>query len=488
MTVSRTGGRRSAAGSALHAELNRKLRAFIYARVSKDPRRRETSIRDQMTDNRRTCADNDWTIAGEFKDPDRSASRHAKRSRPDWDEMLRRAKAGECDVIVFWESARAYRDLEVFVQLRKLCLNHGILLCYDGDVFDVSKPADWKRLTRDALDAEEEAEKIRNRVLRTTRLSAERGAIHGKVPYGFRRVYDSKSGDLIGQVKDPDTADVIEEAAKRVAANETTYKIAKDFQNRGIPAPRDAKRGWDPQTINQIVLNPAVIGKRVHKGEIVGDAVWDPILDELLYKKCKRILTNPERRTQRDSAVKYLLSGIAVGPCGGVLRMRRNRGHKCYTCIVDFCASMEIVKLDQYVEAAVLEYISRPDFAAAFLPDSDDEAATHEAAALVEELQAELEEARVLVGRRELSVASLAKVEKDLLPQIEEARRLAEPRFVPPVLMDVAGPNAREVWPELDLAQKRAVLRVLGPIRLNRARSLGVRSIEKGRIQMPWDV
>lgn len=487
MTVSRVGGRRTATGSALRAELNRKLRAFIYARVSKDPRRRETSIRDQMTDNRRTCADNDWTIAGEFKDPDRSASRHAKRSRPDWDEMLRRARAGECDVIVFWESARAYRDLEVFVELRKLCLKHGILLCYDGDVFDVSKPADWKRLTRDALDAEEEAEKIRNRVLRTTRLSAERGAIHGKVPYGFRRVYDSKTGDLLGQVEESDAAAIIRSAAKRVAAGETTYKIAKDFQEKGIPAPRDAKRGWDPQTINQIILNPAVIGKRVHRGEVVGDAVWEPILDELLYKKCKRILTDPGRRTQRDSTVKHLLSGIVVGPCGGVLRMRRNRGHQCYTCIIDFCTSMEITKLDLYVEAAVLEYVSRPEFATTLQPSVGEDDAIREAATLVEELEAELEEARRLVGRRQLSVASLAMVEQELLPQIEEARQRMQPAFFHPVLSDLACPNARQVWAELDLAQKRAALRALGTIKLNRARSRGVRAIEPGRVQMPWE-
>lgn len=487
MTVSRISGRRPAAGSALKSQLDRRLRAFIYARVSKDPRRRETSIRDQMTDNYRTCEDNNWAVAGVFKDPDRSASRHAKRDRPEWEEMLRRARSGECDVIVFWESARAYRSLDVFVELRKLCLKHGILLCYDGDVFDVSKPTDWKRLTRDAVDAEEEAEKIRNRVLRTTRLSAERGAIHGKIPYGFRRLYDSATGDLLGQVEEPESAEVIREAAKRVAAGQTTYKIAKDFQERGIPAPRNAARGWDPQTVKQVVLNPAVIGKRVHDGKVVGDAVWKPILDEIVYNKCKRILTNPARRTQRDSAIKHLLSGIVVGPCGGVLRMRRNRGHQCYTCVVDFCASMEITKLDLYVEAAFLEYVSRPEFATALQPSGGEDEAIREAAALVEELQAELEEARTLVGKRQLSVASLAIVEQELLPQIEEAQQRMQPAFVHPVLSELAGPSARQVWVELDLNQKRAALRALGTIRLNRARVRGLRAIEPGRVQMPWE-
>lgn len=487
MTVSRISGRRTAS-NALKAELTRKLRAFIYARVSKDPRHRETSIRDQMTDNHRTCEDNGWTVAGVFKDPDRSASRHAKRNRPEWEEMLRRATAGECDVIVFWESARAYRSLDVFVELRRLCVDRGILLCYDGDVFDISKPIDWKRLTRDALDAEEEAEKIRNRVLRTTRLSAERGAIHGKIPYGFRRMYDSATGDLLGQVEEAESAEVVREAAKRIAAGQTTYRIAKDLRERGVPAPRNGPRGWDPQVVKQVVLNPAVIGKRVHDKKIVGDAVWDPILDELTYNKCKRILTNPARRTQRDSAIKHLLSGIAIGPCGGVLRMRRNRGQQCYTCVIDFCASMEITKLDLYVEAAFLQYVSRPEFVATLQPSSSEDEMIREAVALAEELQAELEEARALVGKRQLSVASLAIVEQELLPQIEEAQQRMQPAFVHPVLSELAGPSAREVWAELDLNQKRAALRALGTIRLNRARVRGLRTIEPGRIQMPWEL
>lgn len=487
MAASDASRRATVRRSALQGELNRQLRAFIYARVSRDPRRRQTSIRDQNVDNHRTCDENGWAVAGEFSDPDRSASRHARRPRPEWDKMLKRAEAGECDVIVFWESARAYRDLEVFVELRKLCLRRSVLLCYDGDIFDVSKPSDWKRLTRDALEAEEDAERIRNRVLRTTRLSAERGDIHGKIPYGFRRLYDSATGDLLGQVENLEAAEVLREAAKRVIAGETTYKIAKDFTTRSIPPPRGAKRGWVPYTINQIVLNPAVIGKRVHKNEVVGDAVWDEILDEITYYACRRILTDPARQSQRDSTVKYLLTGIATGPCGGVLRRRRNRAHQCYTCVVDFCTSIEIAKADDYVEAAVLEYVSQPEFAS-LLQVTDDEDDIREALAIVNELESELAEARKLVGKRKLSVASLAAVEEELLPQIEAAKQRMQPKSPPQVLLDLAGSDARGKWAAMDINQKRAALRALGSIRVNRARVRGVRTIEPGRIQMPWDL
>lgn len=481
----RATNRNTVLGAALHAERHRQLRAFIYARVSRDPRRRDTSIRDQLTENRHTCAEHGWIVVGEFSDPDRSASRHAKRARPEWDDMLAKAETGDCDVIVFWESSRGYRDLSVFVRLRELCLRNNILLCYDGEIFDVSKYSDWKRLTRDAVDAENEAEKIRERVLRTTRLSAERGDIHGKIPYGFRREYDPKSGDLLRQVADEDTSTVVKEAAKRIAAGETTYAIAKSFQARGVVAPRNAKRGWDLTTVSQIVLNPAIIGKRAYRGEIVGDAVWDGFLDEVTYYTCRKILTDPARRKQRDSAVSHLLSGIAVAPCGQVLRVRRNRKQLSYTCVRDFCCAMEIAKFEQYVEIAFLEYVSRPEFRRA-LTEDDGSGRLQEAMALAVQLESELEEARALVGKRQLSVASLASIEQQLAPQIAAARAQAQESAVPEVLSMLATVEAPQVWASLGLPQKRAALRAAVKITLNRARAAGVRSIEPGRITLEW--
>jgi len=473
----------------LHAALadqrRHRLRAFIYARVSRDPRKRNTSVRDQQTENHRTCADNNWDVAGEFADPDRSASRHAKRSRPDWNEMMARSEAGECDVIVFWEAARGYRDLEVFVQLRRICLQNGILLCYDGDVYDLSKRSDWKRLTRDAVDAEDEAEKIRERILRTTRLSAERGAIHGKIPYGFRREYDPRTGDLLWQIEDDATAAVLKEAAKRVAAGQTTYSIAKDFQKRGIPAPRNAKRGWDPQTINQIVLNPAVVGKRVHRGRIVGDAVWKPILEVPLYNACKLILGNPARRTQRDSAIVHLLSGIAKCHCGSVLRPRHNREQLAYTCTGGFCTSMEVRKLERFVELAVLKYMERPEFARALEPDDRDDVVA-KAATAIAGYQAEIDEAQELFRARKLSVGGLSLVESELLPLIEAENQRMMQSSAPPVLVSLASGDVREVWAAMDLPQRRAALRLLVGVTLNPARAKGVRVIEPGRVGLAW--
>lgn len=463
----------------------RRLRAFLYQRTSSDPYLHRTSTRDQESVNRRTCDDNGWDVAGVFEDSDKSASRRAKKPRPDFEAMVAGMRNGECDVLVFCDASRMYRDLEVYMRLRKLCLECHILLCYNGDIYDMSKRTDRKRSAQDAVQAEDEADQISERVLRTKREAAERGAPVGLVPFGFRREYDPKTGRLIGQFPHPPTADLVREAAGRVLSGEKVWSIAKDFQARGIPCAHGSQRGWEQTALKRILINPANIAKRVHQRKVVGDAAWEPILDEDVYYACRKILTDPQRRTQRGTEVKYLLSGIAVCHCGGLLRPRASHKRMFYACIQNFDATIALAKCDAYVLAVVLAYLERPEFVQA-LSGGGRSDAMRAAVAAVAELESELEEARRLVGQRKLSVTSLAAVEHQLLPQLESAKRQLEQSAVPPLLRRVAGPDARQVWAALDLLQQREVIRALVGITLNRVTVRGRTSIEEGRITFDW--
>jgi DNA invertase Pin-like site-specific DNA recombinase len=106
----------------------KQLRAFLYQRASVDPLKRATSTAAQHVENVRVCEFNNWEIAGSYTDDGLSASRHAKRSRKGWDDMVAAVDRGEADIIVAWEDSRAYRDLEVYLKLRKLCEKTGVLL------------------------------------------------------------------------------------------------------------------------------------------------------------------------------------------------------------------------------------------------------------------------------------------------------------------------------------------------------------------------
>lgn len=463
--------------------------AYLYGRASRDPSKKGRSVTSQMTEGREVCDDNGWPIVGEFPDVDRSASRYAKRGREKFEEMLDGIEAGVPRILVAFEASRYYRDLEVYIRLRNACMAAGVLLCYNGTVYDLSKRADRKATAQDALQAEDEAEGIRERNLRTARLNAKAGGPHGRLLYGYARRYDPDSGDLVEQYPHPDQAELVREVFRRVAAGESAYGIVRDLNERGIT------RGGQPWVEHQVfwmVRNVGYIAHRVHQGVDIGPATWDPIVDEETFYAVQAIVKDPARRSTRERAIQHLLSGLVTcGVCGAMLRVQKNRGYKSYICSGDFCVSMREEKLDAYVEEAVVAWLSSPEAAAAFQPDPASSGRTAEARVKLAALEAQLAEARGLAGTVDangvpaLTITSLASLEAQLLPQIDQARTVAETVALPPAVRSLVGrQDVDALWDSYSLAQKRMILRLVIQPRLNRARGLGVQRIEPGRITL----
>src|SRR4051795_677977 len=210
------------------------LRAVIYTRVSSDPNDRGRSVHEQEMDCRAVCSREGWEVVAVFADNDRSASRYATRERPEHRKLIRFIEDGHADVLVTWEASRAQRDLAAYARLRDLCERRKVLLSYSGRTYDMAEADDRFGTGLDALLAERESDQTRKRVLRAVRANAEKGRPHGKLLYGYRREYDPGTRELIGQVPDPDTAPVVQEAARRVLAGETPYAVAQNFNRRGI--------------------------------------------------------------------------------------------------------------------------------------------------------------------------------------------------------------------------------------------------------------
>lgn len=459
------------------------LNAFIYNRASRDPRRRGRSTADQSAENHAVCEDQGWTVAGEFTDDDRSASRHARRTRDEFEAMATRIRAGECDVLVTWESSRANRTMDGYVRLRKLIEETGVKWHYGGHTYDMTDRRDRRDSAHDALQAEDEAEAIRERNLRTTRRNAQRGGPHGRIPYGYTREYDSKTGELLAQVPDPDEAPIAREIFARLAAAEAGYSIAQDLTGRQIY--RRSGEPWDGDSVLRLARgSETYIGKRVHQGKTVGDAAWDGIIEPEVFHAVKRMLATPGRRSNRDTVVKHLLSGIAVcgmEHCGTPLYILKNRGHPTYTCKNGVHVACAELRLDAYVEEAAVQWLQSPASREAFRMADSTDRVSH-ALAEIDRLQAELSEAQQLVAARRLSVASLAAVEAGLLPQIEKFRQVAYAARVPAVVWDLLGAvDADERWNELTIEPKRTALRAIVKVRLYRGRQ-GVRRIEPGRV------
>lgn len=412
---------------------------------------------EQEAECRAVCAREGWTVLEPVLcDNDRSASRHAKRGRPAWDEIKHRIAAGGVDVLVTWEASRSARDLAEFVDLRALCRAHGVLVSYSGRTLDFDNSGDSFVAGLDALMSENEADVTRHRILRAVRGNAERGGPHGRCLFGYRREHDPTTGELLGQVPEPDEAKIVVEVARRYLSGESTYTLAADLNRRGVPFSTDAR--WSESRIKRMVTNPAYVARRVHRGEDFGPASWEAILDRAVFDQIAAKYDDPARAKYRGGGdLRYLLSGIArCGLCGAFMYVGGDRGRRVYVCREGkghLGRSQE--HLDKFVTGVLLERLATLDLDE-FFAEKDD---TIEARAEARELRDRLADAVEQCAVGELSPVMLGRLEAKLKPKIAAADRAARGKVVPAVVRDLAAGD-RE-WDDLTIEQRREVVRLL---------------------------
>lgn len=483
--------------------------AWLYGRNSVDPKRKGRSVADQLAEGRTLCARFTWNVDDEFKDTGISASRHARRERDDFEALLDAidnadTPPGTMRILVAYEASRYYRDLEAYVRLRNACFHAGVLLCYNGQIYDLSKREDRKATAMDAIAAEDEAEGIRDRNIRTARLMAEAGRPHGRIPYGFLRKYDEATGDLIGQYEHPVRGPYVLKAIQHIDAGRSLQSLIKWLNSEADAARPDGHR-WDKDNVTHMLQNRAHIGERVHRGN-AHDATWAAItgLDtpegRAMFRRVGRILRDPARRTNRDTRAAHLLSNIALcGLCGDhapLKSSKRYNGAKQYVCGEKHDTLIAERLIDAYVEEAIIEWFRRKDQArAALIPNprqaEEDVAQAHR---LLQVYTDELEEARELNrtrtpdGRPLLSLASLSQKELELMPRIEDLKgRLEKASGVPAVVHQLLSTeDPAGVWNGLEIEQRRWLVRHVVTVRLFKARTRGVRKIEPGRITLSF--
>jgi DNA invertase Pin-like site-specific DNA recombinase len=438
------------------------LRGLSYGRVSHDKRGTLRSIEEQLAGNRETADRNGWIITRELSDH-MSGSRYASGTRDSWDEAKAALATGEYDVLITWASTRSNRDLEEYTRLRRLCEAHGVLLAYDGRVYDLSNSNDRFTTGMDSLIGERYAEDTRKAVLRALRANAAAGKPHGPRLFGLERTYDPANGAPTGtQVINEAEAEVVREAAARFLAGESTSAIARSFNDRGTLTARG--KAWTHGTIRKMLTNPAYAGVRVHRGE-QSKANWPAILDEVTWRGLQVKFGDPARRTNRDRIdLSHLLSGVATcGVCGGRIEVNNRPGRTpAYVCRAKGHVVRAKAPVDAFVTELVLDYLQRWT-AEGILAEADDPETTA-AVARARELQDRYDALAEQAADGAISPTMLAKLEANLLPQIEAANRAARKATqVPNSVLDAAGLGARRQWKAWDdagdVARQREVLR-----------------------------
>lgn len=451
----------------------------MYQRVS-DDRANGRSVAEQEAENRAVVKRHGWELVRVFTDNSIGASRYSKGQRQEWEQLVAMLERGEADVVVTWEASRSTRDLRAYVELRTVCRKHNVLWCYSGKLYDFSRTDDSFQTGLDILLAEREVDQTRERVMRSMRANAVSGRPHGKLTYGYKREYDRHSGALIRQVVDEGQAEVIREAARRILAGESYNAIAKDFNRRGIDAPRSST--WVPTQLKRILTNPAYIAKRVHQGEVIGTADWPPILDDSTFRQLSAKLCDPRRKFTNENAVKYLLSGIVVcGVCGSETKCRSQRnGYKAYVC-KNFCSSRKMAWVDSLIERLIVERLSQPDALVLFDELDTDTTPILDA---IQEKRTRLEDFWDAGAKGEISPAALGRIEGTLQGEISALESQIRRYDVPSVVYDLAH-KPLQVWQGLTLEQKREVVRCLVVIRILPGHP-GRKQFDPATVQIEW--
>lgn len=452
---------------------------------------RGRSVKEQEAENRTAIEawnaaaadDRQMLLVERYTDDDRSASRYKRKEREEYNRAVADIEDGRLDVLQAWQSSRIQRDLAVYVALRDLCWASGVLWFYNGRVYDLSRREDRLATGLEALIGEDQAELIRDDVLRAVRNRAAEGKPHGKLLYGYRREYDPDTGRMLAQVVDESKARYVREAARRVLAGEAPNAVGQDFIERGVPAPRSGV--WDLTKIRRMLTNPAYISRRILNGVDVGPGQWPPILEENDFAVLAGKFGDPNRRSSKDTEAKHLLSGIATCgalvdgvECGLPLRVNKNRGYLSYTCWgrqgrrgdgTRFHTSRRETRVDYHVTWALFERLAMPDARDWLASAGGDDERTRQARDEAEAKRARLEEWARAAEREEVSSEMYGRMERKLAPEIASAEARARPAYLPGAVTDLLADTAEGVateWEELDFTTQREILRSLVRVRL----------------------
>jgi DNA invertase Pin-like site-specific DNA recombinase len=446
----------------------------LYVRVSLDRKGRQKSINEQETELRGTARDEGWQVVQVFADNDRSASRYATKERPGYRALLDFLGSNSADVVATWENSRLTRDLGEFNELAKVCERTGTRWHYGGFTYDLTKASDRRRVGHDMVDSSAESDLTRERVLRSVRAAAVAGLPHGRRLYGYRRVYDELTGALDHVEVNDEQADVLREAAAHVLAGGSLYRLAHDLDRRGVPTMTANARKWHASNLTRALKSPGYAGKRVLRGEVVGDAVWPPIFDEVTWTRLQVVLRDPARNTRPETATSHLLSGLmSCGHCGEkafyVLTAARSRGgRKSYTCRSCQKVSRLQEPVDALVTATVRRLLSEPSWRAVWdRASAPDDSALAEAMNALAAIEARLEAFYASAADGEISPRALASIETRVSAEIEELRGLIRSLSTRSTVLDELTPTEIvQRWERLPIDTQRRVIRELFVIEL----------------------
>jgi DNA invertase Pin-like site-specific DNA recombinase len=460
------------------------MRAGLYERVSTGIRdvSLSRSIEQQNEAGAGAVTRYGWVVADRYPEPGLSASRYARKSRPEWERLRADVRGGRLDIVVLWEPSRGSRELETWAGFLNDCRAHNvrIYIASHDQLYDLANGRDWRALAEDGVDSAYESEKTSGRVRRGVAAAALRGEPYGRIPYGYKRRYehDPTHPKMRRPIQEPDEteAPTAREIITRLSRADSVSGIIYDLAQRGITR-RDGEP-WAHSSIIRMVLEGVVyIGKRRHNsGELLAGN-WPPLVDEDVYWAAVAVLRDPARKAAatarggiRPGAARWLLSYIATcARCGAQLTVTTNRRrngvpepqYRCGGKNSHCYAPVEWV--DWLIGEAVVRWCAQPHAYAEITKGSDRDAVAAADEATAERQRLATFTAQAIAGT--LTATAYARIATGIEARIAELEARAAQRGAPAELRALAGERgAREAdiaarWLAMPTAARRSVIR-----------------------------
>jgi len=462
-----------------------KRTAAVYARISQDRSGDELGVTRQLQDCRAEAARRGWTVAEEYVDDDVSA--YSGKKRPAYERMLVDIADGRRDAVIVWHADRLHRrpiELERFVDT---CNRAGVrdVVTLSGE-FDIANGDGLLVLRMMGAVAANASDSQRRRGRRKALEIAQSGRpmMGGPRPFGF-------ADDRV--THHPAEAPVIRDLAARALAGETLTSMATWLQESGVQTV--GGNPWRTQTLRQLLTNPRIWGVRVHQGQPIGPATWEPIITAEQGERLRRLLLDPARRTNR-SARRYLLTGmLRCGKCGKPLYSMPKNGRRRYGCAMGpdqrGCGGIFIYAemLEVFIAQAVLHRLDSVDMHSVITGDGPDQEQTRALAEAIQTDAGRLDDLATMFADGEVSKAEWLTA-RDRIQQHLVANRNAFARLTHrDAVADYVGrgDELRTQWASLNLSRQVAIVKaVLNHATIVPAAVPGRRGLDEDRVLPDW--
>jgi len=460
------------------------IRAAVYARISSDDGT-ALGVTRQVEDCRKLAAELGWQVVDEYVDNDVSA--YSGKKRPAYERMLSDLTDGLVDAVLAYHADRLTRrpiELEHFVETVSAAGVRHVRFVSGGEMDPGNGDGLLVLRMLGAVAANESASKSR-RVRRKLDEVAAAGRPHGGSvrPFGFE---DDKV------TVRPAEAEVIRELATRYVAGESLRSLCSWLDDEGV---RTVKGGlWRSPTLRGLLSSGRIAGLREHRGEVVGPAVWEPIItpaqrDKILARMADAAATG--RRTPR----RYLLSGLLrCHRCGGKLYSAARVDTRRYVCLSGpdhgGCGGTMIVAgpVEELVAEAVLYRLDTADLAAALAGKAADD---EQAVALGDQLAADrqqLDELAALYADKAITVREWMAARRPIEDRIDQAQRKVARLGNSDALVGLVGNGGelRSRWAGLNLTRQAAIVAAILDHAVIGPGSPGARAFDPNRVELVW--